>query len=93
MTSLVFACRVFGHRYRFHADGTELVWTCERGCGVGGQKSYPTAERAQRYALVFDKRDNAETGRRTPLLGMLPLRLWRWLRRRGSGPDSDAHGT
>lgn len=85
------ACSVFGHRYRFSADGPQLTWTCERGCGAGGEKSYPTAEQAQRYAAAFDRRDNDDLGRRAPLLGLLPLRVWRRLRDRGSGPDQDAH--
>jgi hypothetical protein len=87
----VLACRVFGHRYRFTADGAQLVWLCERDCGSTGQKVYPTAERAQRYAAAFDRRDG-ELGRRAPLLGLLPLRLWRWARRRGgTTEDRDAH--
>jgi hypothetical protein len=92
MTTSVFVCRVFGHRYRFRAEGAQLLWTCERDCGAGGQKDYPTAEQARRYAGAFDRRDDAELGRRAPLLGLLPLRLWRWARRRGGTTgDRDAH--
>jgi hypothetical protein len=88
----MFACRVFGHRYRFRVDGARLVWTCERGCGDGGEKEYPTAERAQRYAAAFDRRDS-DAPTRGPMLGLLPLRLWRWLRgRNATTDDRDAHG-
>lgn len=72
---------MFGHRYRFHAEGRELLWTCERGCDVGGSKSYPTAADAARYARAFDRRDSDDLGRRAPLLGLLPLRAWRALHR------------
>jgi hypothetical protein len=89
----VLACRALGHRYRFRAEGTRLVWTCERVCGAGGEKVYPTAEQAQRYAVAFDRRDDAELGRHAPLLGLLPLRVWRRLRRRGEPTeDRDTHG-
>jgi hypothetical protein len=87
----VLACRALGHRYRFRAEGTRLVWTCERACGAGGEKAYPTAEQAQRYAVSFDRRDS-EAGQHGPMLGLLPLRLWRWLRHRGgTTEDRDAH--
>jgi hypothetical protein len=90
-TTSVFACRVFGHRYRFRAEGPQLVWTCERGCGDAGQKDYPTSAQAQRYAAAFDKRDS-DVGARGPMLGLLPLRVWRWLRHRGETTgDRDAH--
>jgi hypothetical protein len=75
------ACRVFGHRYRFEADGRTMRWTCQRGCGARGQKMYPTAADAHRYASAFDREDRADMGRRAPLIGLLPLRIWRTLRR------------
>jgi hypothetical protein len=85
-------CRALGHRYQFRAEGTQLIWTCERGCGDGGQKCYPSAEQAQRYAAAFDRRDSDDLGRRAPLLGLLPLRLWRRLRSRSEpGSDRDDH--
>ena len=75
------ACRVFGHRYRFQADGRAMRWTCQRGCGAGGEKVYTTAEDARRYASAFDLEDRDDMGRRAPLIGLLPLRIWRALRR------------
>jgi hypothetical protein len=78
----VLGCRFFGHRYRFRAEGATMRWTCERGCGAGGSKEYANAEEAARYAAAFDVEDRAELGRRAPLLGLFPLRLWWTLRRK-----------
>jgi hypothetical protein len=76
------ACRIFGHRPAFHADGRTMRWECERGCGQGGgSKRYDTAEEAHRYAVAFDRRDTADLGKRAPLIGLFPLRLWRRFRR------------
>ena len=81
------ACRFLGHRYRFTADGPVLRWTCERGCGTGGTKNYASAADASRYARAFDREDRADLGRRAPLIGLLPLRIWYWIRRlRGGSP-------
>ena len=77
-------CRVFGHRFAFRADGTTMHWACERECGAGGEKGYPTAAEAEQFAAAFDRRDDVGIGERAPLLGMFPLRIWRWLRRSGS---------
>ncbi|MDN5750483.1 MAG: hypothetical protein L0H64_18560 [Pseudonocardia sp.] len=60
-----------------------LIWRCARGCGAGGSKRYPSAADASRYAAAFDREDSDDLGRRAPLIGLLPLRLWRALRRRG----------
>ncbi|HET8604950.1 MAG TPA: hypothetical protein VFM09_13560 [Marmoricola sp.] len=76
------SCRVLGHRYHFHAEGHVMVWECERGCGARGAKEYSSAADAGRYAAVFDRRDSEDVGRRAPLLGLFPLRMWRWLRDR-----------
>ena len=75
-------CWVFGHRYRFRADGATMCWDGERGCGSGGSKEYATPEEAARYASAFDREDRSELGRRAPLFGMFPLRLWWTMRRR-----------
>lgn len=73
-----FRCRVFGHSPVFTADGHTMRWECERGCGDGGGvKRYGTVEEAQRYAGAFNRRDSADMGKRAPLIGLLPLRLWR----------------
>jgi hypothetical protein len=77
----VLACRVFGHRYRFSADGSTMHWRCQRGCGAGGSKTYPSPGEASRYATALDVEDRADIGRRAPILGMFPLRLWRKLQR------------
>lgn len=81
------ACRVFGHRPRFRADGTTMRWECERGCGAGGEKTYPTAAQAAPYARAFDREDRADLGRRPPLVGLLPLRIWRSVTRQARRPQ------
>ena len=70
------SCRVLGHRPRFSADGVTLRWSCERGCGAGGSKTYANAADARRYAAALDRPDSDDIGRR-PLLSLLPLRLAR----------------
>lgn len=75
-------CAVFGHDFDFHADGLTMRWQCRRGCDIGGSKNYPSAAAAERYAKVFNQRDSDDLGKRAPLIGMLPLRLWRRFRRR-----------
>jgi hypothetical protein len=70
-------CSVFGHRFRFIAEGETMRWSCERGCGEEGSKRYASAADAQRYARAFDRRDAEDVGKR-PLLSLLPL----WLARR-----------
>ncbi len=72
------ACRLLGHRMRFSADGSTMRWSCTRGCGAGGEKLYPSAADAERYASAFDREDSEDLGRR-PLLSLLPLRLARRL--------------
>jgi hypothetical protein len=70
-------CRLLGHRYRFRAEGQVMRWACER-CGTpGGEKTYATPAEAVRYARAFDREDRQDLGRRAPLIGLLPLRLWR----------------
>jgi hypothetical protein len=75
-------CRLLGHRYRFVAEGPVMRWTCRRGCGAGGEKTYDSADAAARYASVLDRDPVDDLGRRGPLIGLLPLRIARWLRRR-----------
>jgi hypothetical protein len=75
------ACRVLGHRHRFEADGRRMYWTCQRGCGAGGEKFYATPADARRYATALDRQERDDLGRRAPLIGLLPLRIWRALRR------------
>jgi hypothetical protein len=77
------ACRLFGHRHRFAAEGATMRWSCER-CGAdGGEKTYGSAAEAERFARAFDREDREDLGRRAPLIGLLPLRLWRlWRDRR-----------
>jgi hypothetical protein len=74
-------CRVIGHRFRFESEDDTMRWRCERGCGAGGEKRYPSAEAAARYAGAFDRDDREDLGRRAPLVGLFPLRLLRALRR------------
>lgn len=74
-------CRVLGHRYRFTAEGRTMSWRCDRGCGAGGSKQYPSTELARRYAAGLDRPDTAALGKRAPLIGLLPLRIGRLIRR------------
>jgi hypothetical protein len=75
-------CRLVGHRYRFRSAAETMTWACER-CGAGGAKGYATADEARRFATAFDREDRQDLGRRAPLVGLLPLRLWRaWRDRR-----------
>ena len=70
-------CRLLGHRYRFSADGRDMRWACAR-CGTpGGSRRYPTAEEACQYAAAFNVEDRGDLGRRAPLIGLLPLRIYR----------------
>lgn len=59
-----------------------MFWTCERGCGNGGSKTYADAASAARYVRALNTADSDDIGRRAPILGMFPLRLWRLWRRR-----------
>ena len=74
-------CGLLGHRFRFSADGSTMIWRCARGCGAGGSRTYTDPADAARYAAAFDREDREDLGRRAPLFGMFPLRLWRLLRR------------
>lgn len=73
-------CMVFGHDYTFGTEGPTMRWQCSRGCDAGGSKTYPSAQHAARYATAFNRRDTEDLGRRAPLIGLLPLRLWRRMR-------------
>ena len=75
-------CRLLGHRFRFSAEANTMRWECQRGCGAGGAKRYATSQDAERYAAAFDREDREDLGRRAPLVGLFPLRLWRAARRR-----------
>lgn len=78
-------CRISGHRFRFTADGDTMTWHCARDCGAGGAKRYPNAADAARYAAALDREDRVDLGRRAPLVGLLPLRLARFVRRAMAG--------
>ena len=75
-------CRLLDHRFRFRSEGATMRWECARGCGARGSKVYESEEDAARYAKAFDREDREDLGRRAPLIGLLPLRLWRALRTR-----------
>ena len=54
-----------------------MEWACTR-CGMaGGKKAYNSTAEAARYAEAFNLEDRATLGRRAPLVGLFPLRLWR----------------
>jgi len=78
-------CRILGHQFRFTAQGQVMSWSCARGCGAGGSKAYPTAAHARRYAAAFDQEDTGSLGERAPLIGLLPLRLVRLVKRLRAG--------
>jgi hypothetical protein len=75
------ACRVMGHQVRFVTDGPTMRWSCERGCGEGGEKTYATAAEAERYAAAFNVRDS-DKAHNHPTLSTLPLWVVRKLRGR-----------
>jgi hypothetical protein len=75
-------CSLLGHRFRFTSEGNTLRWACARGCGAGGEKRYPAAADAARYAREFDREDRQQLGRRAPLVGLFPLRILHALRER-----------
>ena len=77
-------CRGLGHRFRFTTAGAEMRWTCARYGFEGGRKRYATPRQAALYARAFDRDDRASLGRRAPLIGLLPLRVWRMWRRRAT---------
>jgi hypothetical protein len=58
-----------------------MRWRCERCGESAGSKRYASAEQARRYARAFNRRDTDDLGKRAPLIGLLPLRLWRKVRR------------
>jgi hypothetical protein len=78
----VLRCRLLGHRYRFTSDGPTMRWHCERCGAAGGEKVYGSAVEAERYARAFDREDREDIGRRAPLVGLLPLRIARAVRKR-----------
>jgi hypothetical protein len=77
----VLACRLLGHRFRFTSDGSTMQWTCQRGCGAGGEKTYGSSADAARYAAAFDREDRDQLGRNKFLVSLVPLRLFRRFRR------------
>jgi hypothetical protein len=77
------ACRLLGHRPRFWSEGATMRWECRRCGGAAGAKTYPSPADAARYARALDREDREDLGRRAPLIGLLPLRVMRALRRRG----------
>jgi hypothetical protein len=75
------ACRALGHRIHFATEGPTLRWSCERGCGEGGEKTYDTASEARRFATAFNKKDSERAGNH-PTISTLPLWVVRKLRGR-----------
>ena len=69
-------CRLLGHRVRFWAEGSMMLWECERECGFAGSKPYASAAEARRYAAALNREDADALGRRAPL-SLSPLRLTR----------------
>jgi hypothetical protein len=74
-------CAVLGHDFAFAVDDAgSLVWECRRGCGAGGRKAYQDVAQSRRMAAALNRKDSDDLGRRAPLIGLLPLRIWRRLR-------------
>lgn len=59
-----------------------MSWTCERCGTLGGSKEYASPDEATRFVRAFDREDRDDLGRRAPLIGLLPLRIWRFWRDR-----------
>ncbi len=75
-------CQMLGHDPVFRTDGSTMLWECRRGCGFNGAKTYDSDAAATRYATAFNRRDKDDLGKRAPLIGLLPLRIWRRFRAR-----------
>ena len=75
-------CRVWGHGFVFRAEADQMLWSCTR-CSAGDSKRYGTAAEAARLAAALNVRATTDLGKRAPLVGLLPLRLWRWWRQYG----------
>jgi hypothetical protein len=73
---LPLACRIYGHRPRFWAEGSSLRWECDRDCDHGGTREYATEDDARRLAVALDIEDRDKLGTRS-LLSLAPLRLAR----------------
>ena len=58
-----------------------MRWECERCGAEAGEKTYATPEDAARYAIALDREDREALQRRPAMLSLLPLRLFRRLRR------------
>jgi hypothetical protein len=65
VSPVVLRSRLVGHRFRFSSDGATMRWTCQHGCGAGGEKQYPTIAQARHADL------------RVTLLGATQQRLLR----------------
>ena len=70
------ACRVYGHRPRFWAEGSTLRWECERECTDGGTREYASGEDARRIAAALDVEDRDRFGSRA-ITSLMPLRMAR----------------
>ena len=79
---MTLSCTVFGHRPAFHVNGRTMRWACDRCGQEAGEKQYESVDDARRYAAAFNRRDTDDLGKRAPLIGLLPLRLWRRFRPR-----------
>jgi hypothetical protein len=76
------ACRLLGHRYVFTAEGVVMTWRCAR-CAEGGAKQYSDPASAARFAAGLNADSAGGLGRRAPLIGLFPLRVWHhWRNRR-----------
>lgn len=91
-TTGTWKCSIFGHDMSFTTDGPRMDWTCRRGCNAGGSKLYASAGDATRFAAAFDRRPNENIGRRAPLIGLFPLRMWHRLRASGMARGGASDG-
>ena len=71
---------MLGHRFRFSSEADTMRWSCQRECGAGGAKRYPTPEDAARRYVDGMKR---AVGTMRDTVNGLPIRgryATEWLR-------------
>ncbi len=81
-SSPTWRCRVLGHRFVFRAAAEQMVWSCTR-CAAGSSRRYSTPAEAARFSEALNVRATTDLGKRAPIVGLLPLRVWRWWRQHG----------
>jgi hypothetical protein len=65
------ACRLSGHRWRFRREGATVLWSCERGCGAGGERGYESPAVASVHLRHYARRPPQPVGLLAALAGVL----------------------